>query len=58
MGKTGIVKWGRIKGRKGQVRIVPESELSFKRPGPTQRYSASGAKRRRIKRSSKAIVKT
>ncbi len=57
MGKTGSIKYGRIKGRKGQVRMVPESELTFKRPGPVQRYSANGSKRRRMKRSSKAIVK-
>lgn len=57
MGKTGSIKWGRVKGRKGQSRIVPESELTHKKPGPAQRYTSSGVKRRKIKRSDKAIVK-
>lgn len=57
MGKTGTVKWGRIKHRKGKVIMVPESELAYKRPGPNQRYTSSGAKRRKIKRSPKAVVK-
>ena len=57
MGKTGTTKWGRIKHRKGQVILVPESELAYKRPGPAQRYTSSGAKRRKIARSPKAVVK-
>lgn len=57
MGKTGTTKWGRVKGRKGRVIMVPESELTYKRPGPGQRYTSSGAKRRKIARSPKAIVK-
>ncbi len=57
MGKTGSIKWGRIKHRKGQVILVPESELNYKKPGPAQRYTSSNAKRRKIARSPKAIVK-
>ncbi|VVB87871.1 Uncharacterised protein [uncultured archaeon] len=57
MGKTGTTKWGRIKHRKGQIILVPESELTHKRPGPNQRYTSSGAKRRKIARSPKAVVK-
>jgi len=57
MGKTGTTKWGRIKHRKGQIIMVPESELAYKRPGPNQRYTSSGAKRKKIARSPKAQVK-
>jgi hypothetical protein len=57
MGKTGSVEWVRIKGRKGQVRLVPKSEASHKRPGPAQRYTSKGSKRKRIPRSSKALEK-
>jgi hypothetical protein len=57
MGKTGTTKWGRVKGRKGNVIMVPESELNYKRPGPMQRYTSSGAKRKKIARSPKALVK-
>ncbi len=57
MGKTGTTKWGRIKHRKGKIIMVPESELAYKRPGPNQRYTSSGAKRKKIARSPKAIVK-
>ena len=57
MGKTGSIEWSRIKGRKGKVRLVEKRNLTHNRPGPAQRYSSSGAKRRRFKRSSKAIEK-
>lgn len=57
MGKTGTTKWGRVKGRKGNVIMVPEAELAYKRPGPAQRYTSEGKKRRKIKRSPKALVK-
>jgi len=57
MGKTGTTKWGRIKHRKGQIIMVPQSELDYKRSGPAQRYTSSGAKRRKIARSPKAVVK-
>lgn len=57
MGKTGTTKWGRVKGRKGNVIMVPEAELTYKKPGPAQRYTSAGAKRRKIARSPKALVK-
>lgn len=57
MGKTGSVEWGRVKGRKGKVRLVEKSNLSTRRPGPAQRYDSSGHKRRRFNRSPKSIQK-
>jgi hypothetical protein len=57
MGQTGSIEWGRIKGRKGKVRLVEKKNLDHYRPGPAQRYTSSGAKRRRFKRSQKAIQK-
>lgn len=57
MGKTGSIKWGKIKGRKGNTIVVPASELEYKRPAPGQKYTSKGAKRRKMKRSQKAIVK-
>jgi len=57
MGKTGSVVWVRIKGRKGQVRVVPKSEESYKRPGPAQRFTSKGAKRKRMRRSQKVLAK-
>lgn len=57
MGKTGSIEWGRIKGRKGKVRMVTKSKLTHKRPGPAQRYDSDGNKRRNFKRSEKAIQK-
>jgi hypothetical protein len=57
MGKTGSIEWGRIKGRKGKMRLVEKSNLTHKRPGPSQRFDSSGTKRRRFKRSAKAIQK-
>jgi hypothetical protein len=54
MGKTGSVVWQKIKGRKGQVRMVPSSEVSYKKPGPLHKYTSSGSRRRWMKRSEKA----
>ena len=54
MGKTGSIIWVKIKGRKGQVRQVAKSETIYKKPGPMQRYTASGSRVKKIKRSSKA----
>jgi hypothetical protein len=54
MGKTGSVEWVKIKGRKGQVRQVAKAETVYKKPGPAQRYAASGSRIRKIKRSAKA----
>jgi len=56
MGKTGSVEWTRIKGRKGQIRQVPNAEAAHKNPGPLQKYTSSGARRRKIARSAKAIA--
>jgi len=59
MGKTGSIQWVKIRGRKGKVRLVEHSHsnVTYKRPGPAQRYSSAGTKRRRIKRSEKVVVR-
>ncbi|MCD6206565.1 MAG: DUF5350 domain-containing protein [Methanosarcinales archaeon] len=57
MGKTGSIQWVKIKNRKGKVRLIEHNRATHKRPGPAQRYSSSGTKRRRIKRSEKAVVR-
>jgi hypothetical protein len=54
MGKTGSVEWVKIKGRKGQVRLVSKAETTYKKPGPMQKYAASGSRIKKIKRSAKA----
>ncbi|NKQ37986.1 MAG: DUF5350 family protein [Methanosarcinales archaeon] len=57
MGKTGSIEWVKIKGRKGRT-IKVEKQIEGKaHPGPAQRYLSSGAKRRYIKRSARAVVK-
>lgn len=56
MGKTGSITWIKIKNRRGKIRLVPESEAIYKKSGPAQRFTSSGKKRRKIKRSSKAVV--
>ena len=53
MGKTGSVEWVKIKGRKGQVRQVAKANTVYKKPGP-MKYTASGGRVRKIKRSIKA----
>lgn len=40
MGKTGTTKWIQIKGVKGQIRLVPQKEGSYKKPGPNQRFKS------------------
>ncbi|HII07398.1 MAG TPA: DUF5350 family protein [Methanotrichaceae archaeon] len=57
MGKTGSTEWTKIKGRKGQIRLVARSESSHKNPGPMQKYTSSGTRRRKIARSAKAIAR-
>ncbi|MEA3282952.1 MAG: DUF5350 domain-containing protein [Euryarchaeota archaeon] len=57
MGKTGSIQWVKIKNRKGKVRLVEHNHVTHKRPGPAQRYSSAGTKRRRIKRSEKVVAK-
>lgn len=56
MGKTGSVEWTKIKGRKGQVRQVSKAETTHKKPGPMQRYTSSGSRIKKIKRSEKATA--
>jgi hypothetical protein len=56
MGKTGSIKWVRIKNRKGKIRLVPESDSIYTKPGPAQRYTSKGKKRRKIKRSPKSLA--
>jgi len=59
MGKTGSIEWVKVKGRKGQVRQVAKAEATYKKPGPMQKYTASGSRVKKIKRSAKATkVKT
>ncbi|MDY0387194.1 MAG: DUF5350 domain-containing protein [Methanolobus sp.] len=57
MGKTGSIEWVKVKGRKGRTIKVPKSKAGKAHPGPAQRYSSSGAKRRFLRRSPKALVK-
>ncbi len=56
MGKTGSVTWIKIKGRKGQIRLVPSRRQYYKKPGPNQKYTSDGKKRRKIPRSPKSIL--
>jgi len=56
MGKTGTVEWQKIRGRKGQIRLVARAESTYKKPGPLQKYRSKGARCRKIRRSSKAVV--
>ncbi|WP_164997746.1 DUF5350 domain-containing protein [Methanolobus psychrotolerans] len=57
MGKTGSIEWVKVKGRKGRAIKVEKANELKAHPGPAQRYSSSGTKRRFIRRSSKALVK-
>ncbi|MCD6494085.1 MAG: DUF5350 domain-containing protein [Archaeoglobaceae archaeon] len=56
MGKTGSVTWVKIKNRKGQYRLVPTKWQNYKKPGPNQKYTSDGKKRRRIPRSPSSIL--
>jgi hypothetical protein len=56
MGKTGTTTWIRIKGRKGQVRLVPGKWQHYKPTGPNQKYDSRGKRRRRLRRSQKSIL--
>lgn len=57
MGKTGSIEWVKVKGRQGRTIKVQKAKEVKAHPGPSQRYSSSGTKRRFIRRSPKAIVK-
>ena len=57
MGKTGSVTWVKIKKRgSNEYRLVPTKWQDYKKPGPNQKYTSNGKKRRRIKRSQKSIL--
>jgi hypothetical protein len=56
MGKTGTTTWVKIKGRKGQTRLVPARRQNYKKPGPHQKYTSNGKRRRRLLRSQKSIL--
>ncbi|WP_255334031.1 DUF5350 domain-containing protein [Methanosarcina sp. KYL-1] len=57
MGKTGSIEWIKAKGRKGRVIKIEKSKAHKAHPGPAQRFTSSGHKRRFMKRSAKALVK-
>ncbi|AFV24452.1 MAG: DUF5350 domain-containing protein [Methanolobus sp.] len=57
MGKTGSIEWVKVKGRKGRTIKVQKSKGIKAHPGPAQRYSSNGTKRRFMQRSPKALVK-
>ncbi|MDD3042996.1 MAG: DUF5350 domain-containing protein [Methanosarcinaceae archaeon] len=57
MGKTGSIEWIKAKGRKGRVMKIEKSKAHKAHPGPAQRFTSSGHKRRFMKRSPKALVK-
>jgi hypothetical protein len=57
MGKTGSIVWAKVKGRNGRVIKVPKNRTHKAHPGPAQRYTSSGAKRRFLPRSPKSIAK-
>ena len=57
MGKTGSIEWVKVKGRGGRTIKVPKNRADKAHPGPAQRYMSSGAKRRFLPRSAKALIK-
>lgn len=57
MGKTGNISWVRIKGRKGNAKRIENGLSSKAHPGPAQRFTSNGCKRRYLKRSPKALSK-
>ncbi|HII00259.1 MAG: DUF5350 domain-containing protein [Methanosarcinaceae archaeon] len=57
MGKTGSIEWIKAKGRKGRVIKIEKSKAHKAHPGPAQRFTSSGHKRRFMRRSPKALVK-
>lgn len=50
MGKTGSVQWAQVKGVKGQIRLVPASEATVKKPGPNQRFKSAAVIQKRASR--------
>jgi hypothetical protein len=57
MGKTGSTEWVKVKGRKGNTIKVKKSKTGKAHPGPAQRYTSSGSKRRFKHRSPKSLAK-
>jgi len=49
MGKTGTTKWTQIKSVTGQVRLVPEKETNYKKPGPNQRFKTGTQLKRALR---------
>jgi len=56
MGKTGSVQWVKVKNRKGKTRLVPSRWAYKKKPGPAQKYTSDGKKRRKLPRSPNSVV--
>jgi hypothetical protein len=56
MGKTGSIEWVQIRGRKGQMRLVPKGESAANKPGPSQRYDARGFVSRVSSRTKKNVL--
>lgn len=57
MGKTGTTTWVKIRKRNSnEYRLVPTKWQNYKKPGPNQKYTSDGKKRRRIKRAQKSIL--
>jgi hypothetical protein len=56
MGKTGSVEWVQIRGRKGQMRLVPRGDSQANKPGPGQRYDARGFVSRISARAKKNVL--
>ncbi len=56
MGKTGSVEWVQIRGRKGQMRLVPRGDSQANKPGPSQRYDSKGFVSRVSARTKKNVV--
>ena len=49
MGKTGSTKWTQIKSVTGQIRLVPEKETNYKKPGPNQRFKTGTQLKRALR---------
>jgi hypothetical protein len=56
MGKTGSIEWVQIRGRKGQMRLVPRGDSQANKPGPSQRYDARGFVSRVSARTKKNVL--
>ncbi|WOF15632.1 hypothetical protein F1737_02485 [Methanoplanus sp. FWC-SCC4] len=54
MGKTGSCSWTQIKSVSGQIRLVPQKEGSYKKPGPNQRFKSGAKLKRAVQKSQDA----